>query len=116
VRALILTANRFEDLELRVAYDRLRREGIEVEIASDRGEKLAGMKVLVNGGFNFRHWLVERGGFEPRAGSASIGSIRPEIGALLGPNKSMGARENLFAQMSRVLTLCESRSSGDSIA
>jgi len=42
VRALILTANHFEDSELRVPYDRLRREGIEVEVASDSGGRIFG--------------------------------------------------------------------------
>lgn len=42
MRALILTANHFEDSELRVPQDRLRRHGIEVEVASDRGGKIAG--------------------------------------------------------------------------
>lgn len=42
MRALILTANHFEDSELRVPYDRLRRQGVEVEVASDRGGKISG--------------------------------------------------------------------------
>ncbi len=42
MRALILTANNFEDSELRVPYDRLRSEGVEVEVASDRGGKISG--------------------------------------------------------------------------
>lgn len=42
MRALILTANNFEDSELRVPYDRLRGEGVEVEVASDRGGKISG--------------------------------------------------------------------------
>jgi protease I len=42
MRALILTGNNFEDSELRVPYDRLRREGIDVDIASECGGKVAG--------------------------------------------------------------------------
>ena len=42
MRALILTANHFEDSELRVPYDRLRRIGIEVQVASGRGGKIIG--------------------------------------------------------------------------
>jgi len=42
MRLLILTTNNFEDSELRVSYDRPHREGVEVEIASERGGKVAG--------------------------------------------------------------------------
>ena len=42
MRALILTANHFENSELRVPYDRLRRIGIEVQVASGRGGKITG--------------------------------------------------------------------------
>lgn len=42
MRALILSADQFEDSELRVPYDRLRGEGIEVDVASVQRGKITG--------------------------------------------------------------------------
>jgi hypothetical protein len=45
-----------------------------------------------------RDWLAERGGFEPPVPLGLLwAGIRPELGVLFGPTKSIRAGENLFA-------------------
>jgi hypothetical protein len=51
-----------------------------------------------------------RGIRTPGAARAYLGGIRPDIGALFGPNKSIRAGENLFAQGSAPLRILRSPS------
>ena len=55
-----------------------------------------------------------RGIRTPGAARAYLGGIRPDIGALFGPNKSIRAGENLFAWNSALLQLFLA-SDGDSL-
>jgi len=49
--------------------------------------------------------FVQRGIRTPSAARAYTGEIRPELGALFGPNTSIGAGENLFAWDSALFRL-----------
>lgn len=83
MKALVLSADQFEDSELLVPLYRLREEGIEVDVASARAGKIRGKHGYeVEAGLAFREVRPEDYGILVLPGGRAPESVRKEEAAL----------------------------------